>query len=86
MSLTIDLGDDQSVQVSEQRFESRPPDRLDFVAEGIVRLTVELLGEFEGMALEPTEIGVSIDGSETVAVDLKTEASLWLDAADVELS
>lgn len=83
MSVTIHLDEHQSTRVSDQRIETRPPDRIEFVAEGIITMTEELLGEFEGMALKPVQVDMSVDESQTVTVDLTEEALLRLEEMDV---
>lgn len=83
MSVTIHLAGNQSARLSDQRIETQPPDRIEFVAEGILRTTEEVLGEFEGMAMKPERVDISVDGSRTVTVDLAEEASLRLAEVDV---
>lgn len=83
MSVTVDLDENESVLVSDQYFEVQPPDRVDFVAEGIITMTKELLGKFEGTALKPAELVISTGDSRTVTVDLTGDALLQLQEIDV---
>lgn len=83
MSLTIQLDGNESARVSDQRVETQPPDHVKFVAEGVLTVSEGLMGDFEGTALKPTEVILSVDGSETVAVDLTADPSLRLEEVDV---
>lgn len=83
MSVTIHFYENQSVRLSDQSIETRPPDRVEFIAEGNLTVSEELLGEFEGMSLKPARVGVSVDESQTITVDLTEETSLRLEEVDV---
>lgn len=83
MSSTIHLEENRSVRLTEQIIEAEPPARVAFAAEGVITITEAVLGEFAGTSLKPIEITLSVDGSETVAIDLSGAASLRLDTVDV---
>lgn len=83
MSLTLRLDENENAQVSDQLVETEPPDHVEFVAEGVLTVTEELMGKFEGTALKPTEVVLSVDESDTVTVDLTEEPSLHLEDVDV---
>lgn len=82
MTVTIRIVDNQSIRVSDEVLEERPPDRVAFAVEGIVTMTEEVLSEFEGQALKPVRIDVSVEESRAVELDL-TEATLRLETVDV---
>lgn len=83
MSLTIQLDENESARVSDQVVETQPPDRVEFVAEGVLTVTEDLMGDYEGTALKPTEVILSVDDADTVTVDLTAEPSLRLEDVDV---
>lgn len=82
MTVTIRIVDNQSIRISDEVLEERPPDRVAFSVEGVVTMTEEVLSEFEGQALKPIRIDVSVEKSRAVELDL-TEASLRLETVDV---
>ncbi len=81
--ITVNIDEDQRIQVTDQTIEAEPPSRLVFAAEGVLSVTETLLGEFEGAALTPVRIGVSVAGSRTIEIDLTEEPSLRLETIDV---
>lgn len=83
MSLTIQLDETESARMSDELVEPQLPDRVEFVATGLLTISGELLGEFEGTTLLPAEVVLSVDDSETVTVDLTAEPSLRLEEVDV---
>ena len=83
MSLTIQLDESESTRVSDVLVETQPPDQIDFVAEGVLTITQELMDGFEGTTLKPTQVILSVDESDTVTVDLTEEPSLRLEEVDV---
>ncbi|QLG49884.1 hypothetical protein [Natrinema halophilum] len=83
MSITVNLKEDQSVQVTDQVIETKPPARVAFAAEGVITMTRDVLEEFAGSSLRPVEIEMAIGESETVNIDLSKEASLRLDTVDI---
>lgn len=83
MSPTVNIDENPSVTVTESVVDPHPPDRLGFLAEGVIRPTRALLGRFEGSSLTPVRVDFAVDGSETVAVDLEDESSLRLESIDV---
>lgn len=83
MSITVEIDENQSVTVTEEVVETEASNRIAFAVEGTITTTSELLDEFEGSALRPVRIGVAVDDSDTVAVDLTGDAFLRLDSVDV---
>ncbi|WP_154660560.1 hypothetical protein [Halopiger goleimassiliensis] len=83
MGLTIQLDEHEHARLSDAVVETRPPDRIDFVAEGVLTVSEALLGEFEGTTLQPTEVAFTVDGSTPVTVDLTGEPTLRLESVDV---
>lgn len=83
MGPTVHLGDHPSVDVTDQVVDPRPPDRIEFATEGVIRMTASLLGEFEGSTLNPVRVGIAVGPSRTVEIDLDEEASLRLASVDV---
>lgn len=83
MSVTVNVEENRSVQVTDLLVETESPDRVDFTVEGVLSITEELLSEFEGSSLKPVDIEVSIDGSRTVEIDLSEGASLRLESVDI---
>lgn len=84
MSHTVNLVENQSVDLTGETVDPRPPDRIGFAAEGVIRMSEGLLERFEGRSLEPLEVEFSLGPSRTVEVDLE-EASLRLESIDVGL-
>ncbi|UTF52574.1 hypothetical protein [Natronosalvus rutilus] len=83
MSVHVDIGENRNVRLTDERIECRPPNRIAFAAEGVITVTSELLGEFEGTSLKPVRVDISVDESRTVRTDLEEEASLRLETVDV---
>ncbi len=83
MSNTVRFDDVESVRLSDVTVEMRPPDRLEFTAEGHLRVTETLLGKFAGATLNPVRVTVSGDDADSVAIDLTGPAALRLEAVDV---
>ncbi|USZ72529.1 hypothetical protein [Natronosalvus halobius] len=83
MSVHVDIGENRTVRLTDERIECRPPNRVAFAAEGVITVTRELLGEFEGASLKPVRVDISVDESRTVRTDLEKEASLRLETVDV---
>lgn len=82
MSVTVGVDEDRRVRVTDDVVEIRPPDRIAFAIEGTVRITEELLGQFEGATLEPVRVEIA-SGDRTVEIDLGEEAALRLENVDV---
>lgn len=82
MSISVDIEENAAVRVTDQAIDANPPDEVAFTADGVLRPTEGLLGEFEGSALRPVEVAFSVEESRTVEIDLEA-ASLRLDAVDV---
>ncbi|QSW99560.1 hypothetical protein [Haloterrigena alkaliphila] len=83
MSVTIDLDDTESIQLTETDVERRPPDRLEFAVEGSLTVTPDLLANFEGATLDPVQVTVSSGDADPVAIDLTDAATLRLETVDV---
>lgn len=83
MGLTLRLDEQESARVSEESIGTHPPDQVEFVAEGLLTVTEELLGEFEGTTLKPTRVALAVGESDSVTVDLTAEPSLRLEEVDV---
>lgn len=83
MSPTVHIDRNPSVTVTDEVLEPRPPDRIAFEAEGVIKLSEALLGEFEGSSLQPVRVDVAVDSSRTVTIDLSEEGSLRLESVDV---
>ncbi|MFP9190235.1 hypothetical protein [Natronosalvus vescus] len=83
MSVTVDIDANQNIRVTSEAIEARPPDRLDVAAEGVITMTPELLGAFEGASLKPARIDITVDQTRTIETDLQSEASLRLESVDV---
>lgn len=83
MRVTTHLDENESVRLSDEVVETRPPDRLAFAVEGTITMTEDLLGSFAGATLNPVRIDVSGNGSQAVAIDLAGESSLRLETVDV---
>jgi len=83
MAITVRPGDSRHVSVTEEVIETDPPNRVTFAAEGTITVTGELIGGFAGTSLDPVEVGISVDGSRTVDIDLTGDATLRLDTVDV---
>ena len=83
MSHTVHLAENPSVALTEEAVDPRPPDRIGFAAEGVIRMSEGLLGRFEGRSLDPVGVAFSLGSSQTVEVDLDEEASLRLESIDV---
>lgn len=86
MSHTVHITENPSVTVTEEAVDAQPPDRIAFEAEGVVKMSEALLGQFEGTSLNPVGVGISVDPSRTVDVDLAEEATLRLESVDVGVS
>lgn len=69
--------------MSDQRIEPRPPDRIEFFAEGVLSVSEGVMRAFEGTTLKPAEVEMAIDESRTVTVDLTGTPSLRLESLDV---
>lgn len=83
MSTTVHIPENPSVTLTEEFVDPRPPDRLGFLTEGVIRPTRGLLADFEGSSMRPVRVDVAVDGSRTVTVDLEEEASLRLESIDI---
>lgn len=83
MSITVDLEENQRINVTTQIIETVPPAHVEFAAEGVITMTKDVLGAFAGSSLKPAALEVAVDSSRTVTIDLSNEASLRLDAVDV---
>ncbi|RQG94590.1 hypothetical protein [Natrarchaeobius chitinivorans] len=83
MSVTVEIAEGQSIRVVEDRIETQPPDRLAFEIEGVLSMTDQLLAQFEGTTLKPSQIEISTGDAESVEIDLTEEPSLRLTAMDV---
>lgn len=83
MSVTVAIDENQGVRIVEDHIEPVPPDRIGFTIEGMVSMTEQLLGQFEGQTLEPSRIRLSVDETTTVEIDLTGETSLRLSSTDV---
>lgn len=83
MSHTVNLAEDPSVDLTEETVDPRPPDRIGFAAEGVIRMSEGLLQRFEGQSLDPVGVEFSLGPSRAVEVDLDEEASLRLESIDV---
>lgn len=83
MSLTVHVDENPSIRLTGQVVETHPPDRVEFAAEGVIRMTETLLSEFEGRSLVPVGVVFEVDDSRTVETDLAGEASLRIETVDV---
>lgn len=83
MSPTVHIDRNPCVTVTEEVFEPRPPDRIAFEGEGVIKLSEALLGEFEGASLKSVRIDLAVDRSRTITIDLAEEGSLRLESVDV---
>lgn len=83
MSLTVRLDENESVRVADEVIETHPPDTVEFVAEGVLTMTAEILERFEGNTLDPEQLTLSVDASRDVPVDFTKEPSLRLEEVDV---
>ncbi|WP_312908108.1 hypothetical protein [Natronosalvus caseinilyticus] len=83
MSVHVDIGENRNVRLTDERIECRPPNRIAFAAEGVITVTRELLGEFEGASLKPVRVDISVDEARTVRADLEGPASIRLETVDV---
>lgn len=83
MSVTVEIAENRSIRVTEDRIETQPPDRLTFRLEATIALTEGVLDEFAGTTLDPSRVAISLGGSRTVDVDLTDGASLRLSSVDV---
>lgn len=83
MSPTVHIDRNPSVTVTDEVVEARPPDRIAFEAEGVIRPTESLLARFEGSSLRPVRVELALGGGETVAVDLAESGALRLESVDV---
>lgn len=83
MSHTVHLAENQSVDLTEEIVDPRPPDRIGFSAEGVIRMSGGLLQRFEGRSLDPVGVEFSLGPSRAVEVDLNEEAFLRLESIDV---
>lgn len=86
MSLTLQLTDTDSVQLTDERIERRSPGRIEFAVEGTLSVTEALLATFEGATLNPARVTIAVDESRTVDIDLTDEASLRLETVDVGIA
>ncbi|MFP8952911.1 hypothetical protein ACLI4Z_08065 [Natrialbaceae archaeon A-arb3/5] len=86
MSISVQIDENQSIRVAEDQIETDPPDQLAFTVEGVITMTEQVVGEFEGMSLNPSRIEVSVDESRTVEIDLTEAASLQLSSVDVGIA
>lgn len=82
MTVTVHLDGNESVRLTEEVVDVRPPDRLAFAVRGTITMTENLLGSFAGTTLRPVRLDVSGDG-EAVGIDLAEESSLRLETLDV---
>lgn len=83
MGLTVNVRESQQVRMSDEIIEANLPNQIEFTLERTLSMTEGLLDEFTGSSLQPARVVLSIDGSQTVDIDLDEEASLWLDSVDV---
>lgn len=83
MSITVEIADDQRIRVAGDAVETHPPDQFAFAVEGVLSMTEQLVGQFEGATLKPARMTLSVDGDRTVEIDLTDEASLRLSSVDV---
>lgn len=83
MRNTVRFDDAKSIRLSDVIVETRPPDALEFTAEGHLRVTETLLGEFAGTTLNPVRVTVSGGDADSVALDLTGPATLRLENVDV---
>lgn len=83
MSITVKIADDQRVRVAGDAVETRPPNQFTFGVEGVLSMTEQLIGQFEGATLRPSRMTLSVDDDRTVEIDLADEASLRLSSVDV---
>lgn len=86
MSHTVHIAENPSVTVTEEAVDAHPPDRIAFEAEGVLKMSEALLGQFEGTSMNPVGVGISVAPSRTVDVDLAEEATLRLESVDVGVS
>lgn len=82
MSITVDIADDQRIRVAGDAVETCPPDEVAFGIEGVLSMTEQLVGQFEGATLRPSRMTLSVD-DRPVEIDLTDEASLRLSSVDV---
>lgn len=83
MSPTVHIDRNPSVAVTDEVVEARPPDRIAFEAEGVIRPSESLLARFEGSSLRPVRVELSLGEGETVPVDLAEPGALRLESVDV---
>lgn len=84
MSLTVQFDETETIRLTDNTVEARPPDRVEFSIRGSLTASETLLAEFEGATLDPVSVTVSTDnGDESVTLDLTGPASLRLENVDV---
>ena len=83
MNVTVDIEENRNIRVGDVVVAAKPPDRIEFTAEGTIAMTESLLEEFEGTSMKPIRIDLSVDDSDPIEIDLEAEASLRLGALDV---
>ena len=83
MSLTVELAENESVRLTDQRISNAPPAHVDVAVTGVLSMTEGLLDDFEGSSLKPVEIELSIEDLRLVEIDLSEQASLELESIEV---
>lgn len=83
MSVTVHLDENESVSLTDEVVDVRPPDRIAFAVRGTLTMTEELLGSFAGATLNPVRLDVSTGGGGRVEVDLAERSELRLETVDV---
>ncbi|SFG83781.1 hypothetical protein SAMN04488063_3049 [Halopelagius inordinatus] len=83
MSFTVHLDENESVRLTDEIFDVRPPDRVAFAVRGTITMTEELLGSFAGATLNPARVDISTGESDAVGIDLAERSSLRLETVDV---
>lgn len=83
MTLTVQIDDNESIQLTATAVETRPPDRVAVTAQGSLSVTGGLLEQFAGAQLNPIRVAVSSEGSDPVEIDLTEQTSLRLENVDI---
>ena len=83
MNVTVRIAEEPAVSVTAESFECRPPDRVDFSVDGQLRVSEGRLGAFAGRSLRPARLALSVDGGDSIEVDLDDAAALELETVDV---
>lgn len=83
MSVTVHLDENESVRLTDEVVDVRPPDRIAFAVRGTLTMTEELLGSFAGATLNPVRLDISTGGGRRVDVDLAERSELRLETVDV---